>query len=94
MIASATIAYLIGIGGLGYFIFAGLPLSRYDLLLVGAIPVAILAFAAELLLSAVQRSFRYQLGCSKGTGKESHREAKNVRHAAAGSAGYPSARCL
>ena len=60
VIASATIAYLIGIGGLGYFIFAGLPLSRYDLLLVGAIPVAILAFTAELVLSAVQRSFRYQ----------------------------------
>lgn len=60
VIASATIAYLIGLGGLGYFIFAGLPLSRYDLLLVGAIPVAILAFTAELLLSLVQRSFRYQ----------------------------------
>lgn len=60
IIASATIAYLIGLGGLGYFIFAGLPLARYDLLLVGAIPVAILAFAAELILSLVQRAFRYQ----------------------------------
>lgn len=60
VVASATIAYLIGLGGLGYFIFAGLPLARYDLLLVGAIPVAILALITEIIFSLVQRAFRYQ----------------------------------
>ncbi len=60
VIASATVAYLIGMGGLGYFIFAGLPLSRYDLLLVGAVPVALIALTAELSLGAVQRSLTHQ----------------------------------
>jgi osmoprotectant transport system permease protein len=55
VIASATLASLIGGGGLGDFIQAGLSLSRNDILLVGAIPVAIIALSVELGLGAVQR---------------------------------------
>jgi osmoprotectant transport system permease protein len=55
VVASATLASLIGGGGLGDFIQAGLSLSRNDLLLVGAIPVAILALCVELGLGSAQR---------------------------------------
>lgn len=57
VISSATLASLIGGGGLGDFITAGLTLgSRYShILLVGAVPVAILALLVELGLSYVQR---------------------------------------
>lgn len=55
VIASATLATLIGGGGLGDFIQAGLALSRNYILLVGAIPVALMALFAEVGLSYVQR---------------------------------------
>jgi osmoprotectant transport system permease protein len=55
LIASATLATLIGGGGLGDYIATGLALSRNDILLAGAIPVAILALLAEVILSYVQR---------------------------------------
>ncbi len=55
VIASATLASLIGGGGLGDFIFAGLTLNRRDILLAGSIPVALLALGVELLLAYLQR---------------------------------------
>lgn len=54
VIASATLATLIGGGGLGDYIQAGLALSRNYILLVGAIPVALMALIAEVGLSYVQ----------------------------------------
>lgn len=55
VISSATLASLIGGGGLGDFITAGLTLGRNYILLAGAIPVAILALLAELSLAYLQR---------------------------------------
>ena len=55
IIASATLAAFIGAGGLGYFIVSGITLVDERLLLVGAVPVALLALAAEVLLGAVER---------------------------------------
>lgn len=55
VIASATLATLIGGGGLGDFIASGLALSRNDILLVGAVPVALMALLAEIGLSYLQR---------------------------------------
>ncbi|HYP40531.1 MAG TPA: ABC transporter permease [Chloroflexia bacterium] len=55
VIASAALATLIGGGGLGDFIAAGLTLSRNEILLVGAIPIALIALAAEITLSSIQR---------------------------------------
>lgn len=55
VIASATLAAFIGAGGLGTFIVRGFALYDNAILLVGAIPVAILALSAELGLSAAQR---------------------------------------
>ncbi len=56
VIASATLATLIGGGGLGDYIQAGLALSRNEILLVGAIPVALLALLAELGLNYAERA--------------------------------------
>lgn len=55
VISSATLAAFIGGGGLGTFIINGLGLYNFALLLVGALPVAILAICSELLFSLVER---------------------------------------
>jgi osmoprotectant transport system permease protein len=55
VIASATLAAFIGAGGLGQFILSGITLVDERLLLVGAIPVALLALTAEGLLSLAER---------------------------------------
>jgi osmoprotectant transport system permease protein len=51
-----TIAAAVGGGGLGMFIFRGVSMLDYRLILAGAIPAALLALAADLGLGAVQRS--------------------------------------
>lgn len=56
VIASATLAAFIGAGGLGTFIVRGFALYDSAILLVGAMPVALLALVAELGMSALQRS--------------------------------------
>ncbi len=56
VIASATLAAFIGAGGLGTFIVLGFALYDNAILLVGAIPVALLALIAEISLSTLQRS--------------------------------------
>jgi len=55
IIASATLAAFIGIGGLGVFVVRGFALYDIPILLVGAIPVALLALSADLLLGGIQR---------------------------------------
>ncbi|NJR38863.1 MAG: ABC transporter permease [Leptolyngbyaceae cyanobacterium CSU_1_4] len=54
-IASATLAAFIGAGGLGIFIVRGFALYDNAILLVGAIPVALLALLTEISLNALQR---------------------------------------
>jgi len=54
VIASATLAAFIGIGGLGLFVVRGFALYEIPILLVGAIPVALLALTADLLLGGLQ----------------------------------------
>ncbi len=44
-----TVAALIGAGGLGFFVFQGLGQAATDLILLGAIPVIILAFIVDAL---------------------------------------------
>ncbi|HUI60856.1 MAG TPA: ABC transporter permease [Steroidobacteraceae bacterium] len=52
-IGLATIAALIGGGGLGAFVFQGIGQTATDLVLLGAIPTVALAFAAAVLLDAL-----------------------------------------
>jgi osmoprotectant transport system permease protein len=56
VIASATLAAFIGAGGLGHFIVLGFADYNSAILLVGAIPVALLAVTAEVGLSLMQRA--------------------------------------
>jgi len=51
-IGMATIAALIGGGGFGVFVFAGLGQTAPDLILLGALPTVFLAFAAAIILDA------------------------------------------
>jgi osmoprotectant transport system permease protein len=49
----AVVAALIGAGGLGSFVFAGLGQSAADLVLLGALPAIGLALAADFLLQTL-----------------------------------------
>jgi osmoprotectant transport system permease protein len=59
-IGLASVAALIGAGGLGTFIFQGIGQYALDLVLVGAIPVILLALLAnfifEMLLGLARRN--------------------------------------
>ncbi len=59
-IGVATIAAAIGAGGLGVFIFRGVAMVNNSVILAGAIPAALLAIAADLLLGAVERKLTPQ----------------------------------
>ena len=62
VIAGATLAAFIGGGGLGTLIITGLSLYRFPILLAGAIPVALLALAAEGGFSWLESALRKQSG--------------------------------
>lgn len=62
VIASATLATFIGGGGLGDYITEGLATFQTDRMLVGAIPVALLTLAAEVVLGGIERFFRQAAG--------------------------------
>ena len=58
VIASATLAAFVGAGGLGDFVVLGFAAYDPAILLVGAVPVALLALIAEVSLSTLQRSLQ------------------------------------
>jgi osmoprotectant transport system permease protein len=58
-IGIATIAAAVGAGGLGEFIFRGLAMVNDQLILAGAIPAALLAIGADVLLGFLERRLRY-----------------------------------
>ncbi len=60
VLASATLGAIIGAGGLGEYVFAGLSLgpAYLYLMLVGAITVALLAFVAEYTLNRLESASR------------------------------------
>jgi len=51
-IGLATVAALIGGGGFGVFVFQGIGQTALDLVLLGALPTVLLAFAAAIMLDA------------------------------------------
>jgi osmoprotectant transport system permease protein len=57
-ISIATLAALIGAGGLGDLIFQGIVMADTNLLLAGSIPTAILAIGADMLLGVAERRLR------------------------------------
>ena len=61
VIASATLASYIGAGGLGDFIFTGLGMNDFRILIVGGVSVALLSVIAEMLLFMLQQNItKYQ----------------------------------
>ncbi len=54
-IGVATIAAAIGAGGLGEFIFRGIAMVDNGVILAGAIPAALMALAADLILSGMEK---------------------------------------
>jgi osmoprotectant transport system permease protein len=54
-VGTATLAALIGAGGLGDPILSGIQLRRNDLILEGAIPAALLALAVQGLFDLLER---------------------------------------
>ncbi len=57
-IGIATIAAAVGAGGLGEYIFRGLAMVDNNVILAGAIPAAVLALLADLLLGLLERRVR------------------------------------
>jgi len=57
-IGVATIAAAIGAGGLGTFIFRGVAMVNDSIILAGAIPAALLAIFADLLLGQLERRLK------------------------------------
>jgi osmoprotectant transport system permease protein len=55
VVSGAVLASFIGGGGLGDFITAGIAMMAVPLMLVGAIPVTLLALGADFLFGALQR---------------------------------------
>jgi osmoprotectant transport system permease protein len=55
-VSVTTIAYLIGARGLGYFIFSGLSRSRIEMVVVGALAVALLGVGTNYLLLVVEEA--------------------------------------
>ncbi|PKM41528.1 MAG: choline ABC transporter permease [Firmicutes bacterium HGW-Firmicutes-9] len=51
----SVLAAMIGLGGLGEFIYQGININRNDIILLGAIPAAVLAIALGLLIDVLQR---------------------------------------
>ncbi len=57
-ISVATLAALIGAGGLGDLIFQGIVMADRNLLLAGSIPTALLAIGADLILGWVEKRLK------------------------------------
>ena len=57
-IGLVTVAALIGGGGFGTFVFQGTSQAAIDLVLLGAVPTVVLAFAAAVLLDAAAEASR------------------------------------
>lgn len=56
VIGIAAVSALIGAGGLGVLVFTGLGQQASDLVLLGAIPIILLALAADIAVRAIERS--------------------------------------
>ena len=55
VVASAAVAAFVGANSLGRFLTSGLSLLDYSLLLVGAVPIALMALFVEVTLAGVER---------------------------------------
>ncbi|MCH4172473.1 MAG: ABC transporter permease [Lactobacillus sp.] len=62
VISSATLAAFIGGGGLGTYIIMGMSMYDVNIMLVGAIPVTLIALASEIVFSVLEFYLRRKHG--------------------------------
>ncbi|THF86312.1 ABC transporter permease [Deinococcus sp. KSM4-11] len=62
LVGVAAVAALIGAGGLGTYIFKGLQSAAADLILLGAVPAAVLAIIVDALLRGLEQLLGRRLG--------------------------------
>ncbi|GAB3587391.1 ABC transporter permease [Calidifontibacter terrae] len=75
VIATATIAASVGLGGFGRYLIDGLAQSQYEVMVGGSLLVAVLALLIDLIFAAVQRST-----VSPGlTGRRNRRRLRRAR---------------
>ena len=55
IIGSAPLAFLIGGGGLGFWIFTGIALMDMGIMMAGAVPVALIAMAFDFLFARLEK---------------------------------------
>jgi len=55
IVGSAPLAFLIGGGGLGFWIFTGIALMDMGIMMAGAVPVALIAMLFDALLAKLER---------------------------------------
>lgn len=70
IIGIATIAAYIGAGGLGDLIFRGIATLNFNMVLAGAIPVAVLSLGADFILGLYERHTDPMYRTQKGSVKE------------------------
>lgn len=77
LVGVASVAQLIGAGGLGYFIFSGLQSGAGDLILLGALPAALLALLLDSALRGLEAGLgRLWLGSPAQTAAEEANEGR------------------
>lgn len=75
VIATVTIGAYVGLGGLGQYIIAGIPLRRFDMVLGGALLVTALALVLDGVLALAQRA-AHPKGLSHEAGSTAKRSEK------------------
>jgi osmoprotectant transport system permease protein len=55
IVGSAPLAFLIGGGGLGFWIFTGIALMDMGIMMAGAVPVALIAMLFDYLLGGLEK---------------------------------------
>jgi len=90
VLATVTIAAYIGLGGLGQYIIAAIPLRRFDMLIGGAILVAVLALVTDGLFALLQHLVVPRGIRVAGSAQPQRRSARR-RRAEALAVGAPSA---
>ncbi|EPR76999.1 Glycine betaine ABC transport system permease protein [Leifsonia rubra CMS 76R] len=82
VVATATLAAYVGLGGLGIYIFRGLPLQLYDEMLGSALLIAALALTLDAIFALIQQ-FAIPRGVSAGRAKDVRTSSPRRRAVAA-----------
>lgn len=77
VIAWTTLASYVGAGGLGDFIFTGLTLFNVPMIILGAVPVTIMALVMDFALSRLEKAVRPKTKSSKKKDDKGNKDIRN-----------------